>query len=198
MLFNATAVQYRTSINQHKLILSHSPGGGTTLETPCSPVSFGERFMKIRSAVPENGCLVFWRTEKCRKKTSVKHIRIRLIGGCVKQHSTHTVSLSKHSNIHFHTRARKHIRPALTDSMAATVAASVVQSRLDYANALLYGTLAGNIHKLQCAQNSLSRVVLPHHPGSASSRLTHLHWLPVHRRIQYKIALLNAITFDLM
>ena len=87
MLFNATAVQYRTSINQHKLILSHSPGGGTTLETPCSPVSFGERFMKIRSAVPENGCLVFFdgrkKTKKNRKKTSVKHIRIRLIGGCV-------------------------------------------------------------------------------------------------------------------
>jgi len=34
--------------------------------------------MKIRSAVPENGCQVFlWRTEKSRKqtKTSVKHIR---------------------------------------------------------------------------------------------------------------------------
>jgi len=68
---------------------------------------------------------------------------------------------------------------------------TVVQSRLDYANALLDGTLPGNIHKLQCAQNSLSRVVLPHHPGSASSRLSHLHWLPVHRRIQYKIALLT-------
>jgi len=41
--------------------------------------------MKIRSAVPENGCLVFlWRTEKTKskknKKAPVKHIRIRLIG----------------------------------------------------------------------------------------------------------------------
>jgi len=64
------------------------PGGGTTLQTPFSPVSFGETFMKILSAVPENGCLIFlWRTGKSRKKTekntSVKHIRIRLIGGCV-------------------------------------------------------------------------------------------------------------------
>jgi len=42
--------------------------------------------MKIVSAVSENGCLVFlWRTEKNEKskkeKKSVKHIRIRLIGG---------------------------------------------------------------------------------------------------------------------
>jgi len=40
--------------------------------------------MKIRSAVPENGCLIFCGRKK-NKKTSVKHISIRLIGGCVKQ-----------------------------------------------------------------------------------------------------------------
>jgi len=43
--------------------------------------------MKIRSAVPENGCLVFFdgrkKQKKNRKKTSVKHILIRFIGGCV-------------------------------------------------------------------------------------------------------------------
>jgi len=37
----------------------------------------------------------------------------------------------------------------------------------------------------------IATVVLPHHPGSASSRLTHLYWFPVHRQIQYKIALLT-------
>jgi len=34
-----------------------SPIGGTTFQTT-SPLSFGESFMKIRSAVPENGCLI--------------------------------------------------------------------------------------------------------------------------------------------
>ena len=34
------------------------------MQTPFFPLSFGKSFMKIRSAVPENGCLVFlWRTE---------------------------------------------------------------------------------------------------------------------------------------
>jgi len=43
--------------------------------------------VKIRSAVPENGCLVFFdgrkkqKKQKTEKKTSVKHIRIRLIAG---------------------------------------------------------------------------------------------------------------------
>ena len=53
-----------------------------------SPVSFGKSFMKIRSAVPENGCLIFFADEKNKKKnkkTSVKHIRYRLIGGCVNE-----------------------------------------------------------------------------------------------------------------
>ena len=75
-------------------------------------------------------------------------------------------------------------------------AGSAAWNSLDYANALLCGTLAANIHKLQCAQNSLSRVVLPHHLGSSSSRLSHLHWLPVLRRIQFKIALITYKTLS--
>jgi len=45
--------------------------------------------MKIRSAVPENGCLIFLVDGKKQKtkKTSAKHIRIRLLpeGGCVNE-----------------------------------------------------------------------------------------------------------------
>jgi len=63
-----------------------SPHFSTAMQTTCSPLSFGKSFMKIRSAVPENGCLIFFNGQKKQKKqqkTSVKHIRIRLIGGCV-------------------------------------------------------------------------------------------------------------------
>ena len=48
--------------------------------------------MKIRSAVPENGCLIFFadgkkqkKTKTKQKKTSVKHIHYRLIGGGINQ-----------------------------------------------------------------------------------------------------------------
>jgi len=70
-----------------------SPSGGTMFQTTFSPVSFGKSFMKIRSAVPENGCLKFLadgkkqkqKNQKKTKKTSAKHIRIRLLpeSGCV-------------------------------------------------------------------------------------------------------------------
>jgi len=46
--------------------------------------------MKIRSVVPENGCLIFCggrkkqKKQKKNKKNICTHIRIRLIGGCIK------------------------------------------------------------------------------------------------------------------
>jgi len=52
---------------------------------------------------------------------------------------------------------------------------------LDYANSIMYGMSASNMHKLQSAQNSVTRVVLPSlRHLSASYRLSYIHWLPVH------------------
>jgi len=43
------------------------------MQTTFSPLSFVKSFMKIRPAVPENGCLVFlWRTEKTKSKKNKK------------------------------------------------------------------------------------------------------------------------------
>ena len=42
----------------------------------------------------------------------------------------------------YHTRALRHVRTVLTDDLAQTVACSIVGSRLDYCNAMLYGTPA--------------------------------------------------------
>jgi len=48
------------------------PSGGTTFQTTFSPVSFGKSFMKIRSAVPENGCLIVLVDGKNKKKQKTK------------------------------------------------------------------------------------------------------------------------------
>jgi len=59
----------------------------------------------------------------------------------------------------YHTRALRHMRTVLTDDLAQTVACSIVSSRLDYCNAMLYGAPAATLDVLQRAQNNLARVV---------------------------------------
>ena len=62
---------------------------------------------------------------------------VKTLGVTLDQHLTlskHVSSLSR--NIHFYARALRHMRPTLTESIAATLDASLVQSRLDYANSI--------------------------------------------------------------
>ena len=56
--------------------------------------------------------------------------------------------------------ALRHIRRVLPQDVAKTLASSIVSSRLDYCNAVLYGTPNSTTSKLQKVQNCLARVVL--------------------------------------
>ena len=71
------------------------------------------------------------------------------------------------------------------------LANSLVSSRLDYCNSLLFGISKSNLGKLQRIQNSLARIV------SRTLKFEHitpvrrcLHWLPIKERIHFKICLL--------
>ena len=92
----------------------------------------------------------------------------------------------------FHIRAMHHIRRLLNHDAANMIACSIVCSRLDYCNAVLYGVTTHNTSRLQAVQNSLARVVCnaPYQSSATSLRRT-LHWLPIAERITYKIAMLQ-------
>ena len=77
----------------------------------------------------------------------------------------------------------------LSMKIANELACSIVASRLDYCNSLLFNMSASNIARLQRVQNNLARVV-SNAPirVSASPLLYRLHGLPVEQRIKYKIA----------
>ena len=102
----------------------------------------------------------------------------------------HIQNIVKTSN--FHIRALRHIRPYLDKRVANTVACSIVTTRIDYCNSLLYGTSAANIKKLQRVQNTLARVVSgARRRDSITPILMDLHWLPIEQRISYKVALIT-------
>ena len=78
----------------------------------------------------------------------------------------------------------------LTQEACSHVMRSLVLSRLDYGNALLINTPRVELERLQRLQNRAARIVLrARRQDSATPLLHRLHWLPVHKRIVYKIAL---------
>ena len=89
----------------------------------------------------------------------------------------------------------RHVRSCLPPEILKTVACSIVSSKLDYCNSLLYGTTKANIAKLQLVQNSLARLVTGTRKfDHITPVLKKLHWLPISSRITYKIATLTHKT----
>ena len=108
-----------------------------------------------------------------------------------------TLSLNQHVSsmckaAGYHIKALRCIRKFIDEDMAKMMGSSMVGSRLDYCNSLLYGTSNANIDKLQRVQNSLARVVkLRGKFDHATSILAELHWLKIRYRIQYKVGILT-------
>ena len=133
-------------------------------------------------------------TGVCVAGTEIAHsVQLKSLGVTLDQNLSfdkHVADIVKLSN--FNIRALRHIRPMLDRSVANTVACSIVSTRIDYCNSLLYGVSMKNIQRLQRTQNTLARVV-----SGVKMRdhirpvLRDLHWLPVQQRIQYKVALIT-------
>ena len=67
----------------------------------------------------------------------------------------------------------------------------MIDSHLDYCNALLSGISKSNFTKLQRVQNTLARVVLRRRiVQHITAALKELHWLPVQYRVTFKTAVL--------
>jgi len=119
--------------------------------------------------------------------------RLKSLGVVIDAHlrfDCHVNNVARACN--YHTRALRHVRSLLSDEVAQTIACSIVASRLDYCNGLLYGAPVATIDKLQRAQNNLARVVCERGGRTdAAPLLRSLHWLPVKHRIIYKTAVLT-------
>ena len=78
--------------------------------------------------------------------------------------------------------------------MAISVASTLVSSRLDHVNSILYCAALKHINRLQRVQKALARTVMHQHsygsPLSSTAILENLHWLPTEWHIRFKLATL--------
>ena len=94
---------------------------------------------------------------------------------------------------YYHLKDLRRIRKYLSMETAALLANSMISSRLDYCNSLLYGISKYNVAKLQKIQNALCRIVFRlDRTSHVTPFLQTLHWLPITYRILFKY---NLITF---
>jgi len=95
----------------------------------------------------------------------------------------------------YHIRSLRHLRPFIDRETAVNPACSIVASRLDNCNSVLYGISETEIAELQRMQNNLSRVVCKSpYNTNVTVLLCELHWLPVRHRITYKVATITYHT----
>jgi len=88
----------------------------------------------------------------------------------------------------YHAQAIRHIRHLLTTELAQMLACSLILSRIDYCNAVLYGAPNYSIKKLQRVQNNAARIILQEPRRSDATPLLRK---PVQQRIDYIVALLT-------
>ena len=110
---------------------------------------------------------------------------------------THLSMASQVSNIccsaYSHLSRIAKIRDSLTTSVCKSLIHGLVTSRLDYGNAMLFGITDLLLHHLEMVQRSAARIVMQIRQGDRQSMTTilrQLHWLPIKRRIEYKILVL--------
>ena len=83
------------------------------------------------------------------------------------------------------------VRKFLDPSDLRLLVQSIIMSRIDNCNSLLYGVLCSNINKLQKLQNSCARLIYgKKRREHVTPLLKELHWLPIRQRIVFKILLL--------
>ena len=120
-------------------------------------------------------------------KQSVKNLGFTL--DCHLTMNVHVSNIAR--TCYFELRRCASIRRFLTSTATATLVSAFVLSRIDYCNALLFGSTHDLTSHLQRIQNYSARVILRLPMSSSITiHLKSLHWLPVKERSTYKIACL--------
>ena len=92
----------------------------------------------------------------------------------------------------FHLRNISRIRKFLTEDAAKTIIHSLVTSKLDYCNSILYGQPKYAIGILQYVQNCAARIIYQCKKYEHVTPLfKSLHWLHIEQRVKFKILVIT-------
>ena len=84
------------------------------------------------------------------------------------------------------------VRKCVTEEGAKTMVHTLITSRLDYCNALLYGQPDTILKRFWSVQKTAARLVtMTQKYDHISPVMKDLHWLPIWQRIEYKVLLLT-------
>ena len=107
------------------------------------------------------------------------------------------MKLDKHvtklaSSAWFKLRSISRIRNQINKKVTEVLVNSLITSKMDYCNSLLYGLPARQINKLKRVQNAAAKtIVLAKKRQPVTPILRSLHWLPVKYRSQYKLLVIT-------
>ena len=111
------------------------------------------------------------------------------LGVCIDRHLDMKKQVSQTiSACSFYLRKINQISRFLPRPTKERVVNAIIKSRLDYCNALLYGTSAVNSARQQRIQNMAARFIMRSpRSNSATSLLRELHWLPIVCGVDFKL-----------
>ena len=88
-------------------------------------------------------------------------------------------------------RVLREARHSVPREVFIALVIQLVLTKLDYCNSILYGSNKWALHKLQVVMNTSARLIFNARlTDHVSPLLDDLHWLPIAKRIPYKIALM--------
>ncbi|XP_067668413.1 uncharacterized protein [Haliotis asinina] len=97
---------------------------------------------------------------------------------------------------HYYLKNTGSIHKVLTKDATATLVQTLILSRLDYCNSLLFGISSSKLHRPLKIQNKAARVITLTSPRCHMSPiLNSLHWLRIRERIDFKILCLTYQSF---
>ena len=111
-----------------------------------------------------------------RPSLSARNLGVTFDSAMTMYNSNHISSICK--TLNFHLRNLSRVRIFIDETTCHHAIRALVTSRLDYANSLLMGSSGKEISCLQRLQSRASKL-------HVSPLLEQLHWLPVHKHIDF-------------